>query len=85
MFPEFFEFFNPTRVVFSPGIVSDFKAELDAIGIKRYFLISDRGVNGAGILDRVKKGLKYAEVQIIGEYFDVSQDAELDGIKSCAA
>lgn len=85
MFPEFFEFSNPTRTVFSPGIVSDFKAELDAIGVKRYFLISDRGVNSAGILDRVKKGLKYAEVQIIGEYFDVSQDAELDGIKNCAA
>ena len=85
MFPEFFEFFNPTRVVFSPGIVSDFKAELDAIGVKRYFLISNRGVNSAGIVDRVKKGLKYAEVEIIGEYFDVSQDAELDGIKSCAA
>jgi len=36
--PEFFEFHNPTRVVYGVGLASDFKAEVDALGIRRYFI-----------------------------------------------
>ncbi len=84
MIPEFFEFHNPTRVVFGPGIATDFKAELDAVGVRRYFLLADRGVLDAGIVERVKNGLDYAGAELAGEYFDIAQDAELEGIRLCA-
>ena len=36
MLPEFFEFYNPTKVVYKDGIATDLKPELDLIGIKKY-------------------------------------------------
>jgi len=46
MIPEFFEFYNPTKVVYSPGIASDFKAELNLLGASKYFIVSDIQVTG---------------------------------------
>ena len=42
MLPEFFEFYNPTKVVYGVGIASDFQAELDELGVEKYFIVSDK-------------------------------------------
>ena len=83
MLPDFFEFYNPTRVVFSPGIAEDFSAELESLKVKKLFIISDKVINGLGLVKKVTDGLKTAGIEVTGEFFEVAQDAELDAINAC--
>ena len=39
MLPEFFEFYNPTKVVYEAGVSKDLKPELDLIGILFIFVL----------------------------------------------
>jgi alcohol dehydrogenase class IV len=84
MLPEFFEFFNPTKVVYKDGIATDLKPELDIIGIKKYFIVSDHIIHGVGLVDRVADGLKDAGCEAVGQFLDVAQDARLNDVKRCA-
>ncbi len=84
MIPEFFEFFNPTKVIYEAGVVKDLKPELDVIGITRYFVISDRAIHGLGLVKKVTDGLESAGIEITGMYLEVTQDAVLENVKLCA-
>lgn len=83
MLPDFFEFYNPTRVVFSPGIAEDFSAELESLKVKRLFVISDEVISGFGLVKKVTDGLESAGIEVAGEFFEVAQDAELEAINAC--
>jgi alcohol dehydrogenase class IV len=84
MLPEFFEFYNPTKVVYKDGIATDLKPELDLIGIKKYFIVSDHIIHGVGLVDKVAEGLKDAGCEAVGQFLDVAQDARLNDVKRCA-
>jgi len=84
MLPEFFEFHNPTRVVYGVGLASDFKAELDALGVRRYFIVSDKTINELGLVKRVVDGLRTGGFEIMGEFLEVPQDAEIKSVNACA-
>ncbi len=84
MIPEFFEFYNHTKVVYKDGIATDLKPELDIIGIQKYFIISDHIINGVGLVDKVADGLKEAGCEPVGRFLDVAQDARLKDVKKCA-
>lgn len=55
--PEFFEFFIPARIISGPGVVRSLADELVREGCRRPFVITDRGVETAGVLERVVAGL----------------------------
>jgi len=84
MLPEFFEFYNPTKVVYEVGVATDLKPELDIIGIKKYFIVSDNIINDLGMVQKVADGLAEAGCEVTGTYFDVAQDARLNDVKKCA-
>ncbi len=84
MLPEFFEFYNPTKVVYKDGIATDLKPELDLIGAKKYFIISDHVIHGVGLVDKVAAGLNEAGYEVVGQFLDVAQDARLNDVKRCA-
>ncbi|MGM0453535.1 MAG: iron-containing alcohol dehydrogenase [Thermodesulfobacteriota bacterium] len=84
MLPEFFEFFNPTKVVYEAGVTADLKPELDQIGISKYFIVSDRPIDELGLVKKVTDGLESAGIEITGRYLEVLQDAELEDVKKCA-
>ncbi len=84
MVPEFYEFYNPTRIIFSRGISRDFSTELSVLGKKKYFIVTDRTIEKTGHIERIKTGLKSAGIEITGEYKEVKQDAELEGINRCS-
>ena len=48
-----FEFILPTGINFGPGVVNRLAGELDDIGAGRVLIVTDRGIVGAGLLDRV--------------------------------
>jgi len=84
MLPEFFEFYNPTKVVYEDGVATDLKPEFDIIGITKYFIVSDHIINDLGLVDKVADGLVEAGFEITGKYLDVSQDARLNDVQTCA-
>ena len=84
MLPEFFEFYNPTRVVYGSGIASDFKAELDFLGIGKYFIVSDKIISDLGLTKKVVDGLTSAGIEVTGEFLDVPQDSEVNTVNVCA-
>ncbi|MCD6586821.1 MAG: iron-containing alcohol dehydrogenase [Desulfobacteraceae bacterium] len=84
MLPEFFEFYNPTKVVYEDGVATDLKPELDIIGIKKYFIVSDHIINDLGLVDKVAGGLAEAGFEVTGKYLDVAQDARLNDVQTCA-
>lgn len=83
MLPEFFEFYNPTKVVYQAGVATDLKPELDIIGIKKYFIISDHIINDLGLVQKVVDGLAAAGREAVGVYLEVKQDARLNDVKTC--
>jgi alcohol dehydrogenase class IV len=84
MLPEFFEFYNPTRVIYGVGIASDFKAELDLLGITKYLIVSDRTISDLGLVKKVADGLTAAGIEVTGAFLDVPQDAEIKAVNACA-
>ncbi len=84
MLPEFFEFYNPTKVVYQIGIATNLKPELDIIGIKKYFIISDHIISDLGLVKKVADGLADAGFETVGQFLDVAQDARLNDVKRCA-
>lgn len=84
MLPEFFEFYNPTKIVYQIGIATDLKPELDIIGIKKYFIISDHVISDLGLVQKVADGLANTGFETVGRYLDVAQDARLNDVKKCA-
>ncbi len=83
MLPEFFEFYNPTKVVYEDGVATDLKPELDIIGIKKYFIVSDQIINDLGLIKKVTDGLVEAGYEVTGQYTDVKQDARLNDVQTC--
>ena len=84
MLPEFFEFYNPTKIVYQVGIATDLKPELDVIGISKYFIISDHIIADLGLVDKVAEGLAEAGIEVTGRFLDVAQDARLNDVQKCA-
>ncbi len=84
MIPDFFEFYNPTKVVYSPGIASDFKAELDLLGASKYFIVSDKVISDNGLVQRVVDGLESTGIEITGVFLDVPPNSEVKAVNACA-
>lgn len=84
MLPDFFEFHNPTKVVYEAGVATDLKPELDIIGCKKYFIVSDKPIADLGLVQKIEDGLVESGFIVTGKYTEVTQDADLEGVKRCA-
>ena len=84
MLPEFFEFYNPTKVIYGPGIASDFKTELDVLGASKYFIVSDKVIKDIGIVERLIDDLNRTGIEIAGVFLDVPQNSEVKAVNLCA-
>jgi alcohol dehydrogenase class IV len=81
MLPEFYQFHHPTKVIYGEGLVSDFAHELEELGVKNYYLVSDQVLNGLGLIQQIKEGLAEAGFTITGEFYDVPQDASVEAVE----
>ncbi len=82
MLPEFYQFHHPTKVMYGEGLVGDFAHELEELGVKNYFLVSDHVVDGLGLIQPIREGLAEAGFRITGEFYDVPQDASVEAVES---
>lgn len=92
MFPEYYEFYHPVKIVSGHQALHSLPNECRALGIKRLMIITDAGVTNAGLVDLVLTGLGESEV-IVAALFDqvppdssttiVNQIANLYREKAC--
>ena len=81
MLPEFYQFHHPTKVIYGEGLANDFSHELEALGVKNYYLVSDQVLNDLGLIQQIREGLEEAGFTITGEFYDVPQDASVEAVE----
>ncbi|MCU0492114.1 MAG: iron-containing alcohol dehydrogenase [Chloroflexaceae bacterium] len=82
--PEFFEFSLGARVLYKAGLARDFAGELDRLGGSRAFIVADKGVSNAGLLEPVKASL-HGNVELVGVFDDVPPNSSVEVVEAAAA
>lgn len=72
---------NPTRVVFGVNALRDLGPEVDELKCSRAFVVTDKGVAAAGLLDKVVEALGK---RWVGTFEDCPQDSGLHVVNQAA-
>jgi alcohol dehydrogenase len=84
---EFFEFGLGARVLYKLGLARELGPVIDEIGARRAFVVADKGVVDAGLLEMVLTGLRGA-VEVVGVFDTVpansSVSAVMEGARAAA-
>ena len=79
---DYFDFILPTSVVFGPGKVEVLPAELSRSSFGRAVIVTDRGIEEAGILDEPIASLKQRGIGV--EVFaEVQANPHVESVKEC--
>lgn len=81
---DFAEFFLPTRIRVGADVAKDLEGLLAEKGVRQLLVISDRGVEKAGILRIVLADLG-GQIEILDPFLDVPADSDIDLIDRLAA
>jgi alcohol dehydrogenase len=81
MLPEFYQFHQPTKMIYGEGLASDFSHELESLNIKKFFLVSDQVISGLGLAQIVQEGLEQGGFTVTGTFLDVPQDASITAVE----
>lgn len=72
---EVIEFKLRTKIVYRDGAVEELPYELGELGAKKLAIFTDQGVKDAGIFDYVTGILEGEDIEIVGVYDKIQQDA----------
>ena len=81
----FFMWSNRPRIMFGPGIRSEIGFEMKALGGKKVVIITDKGIVNAGVAGMVAKEIEKSELELVGIFDSIVQDARIDIINQGAA
>lgn len=76
-----FVYLGPTRIMFGPGTSKDVGVEMGSLGCKKAFLLTDKNLLKAGLLEDILKALGN---KCVGVFSDIPQDTGLDVIDRAA-
>ncbi|MFH1117327.1 MAG: iron-containing alcohol dehydrogenase [Pseudomonadota bacterium] len=79
-FEPFFSWMNRPRILYSPGLRSEIGFELGQMGASRVAVFTDRGVRDAGVTDLVAEAVRNSDLELVGIFDDILQDARIDNI-----
>ena len=82
MLPEFYQFRQPTKVIYGEGLTSDFTHELGEFKASKYFMVSDHVINDLGLLTSIKEGMEEGGITVTGLFLDVPQDASIEAVEA---
>jgi len=82
---SFFMWSNRPRIMFGPGIRSEIGFEMNALGGKKVVIITDKGIVNAGVAGMVAKEIEKSELELVGIFDSIVQDARIDIINQGAA
>jgi alcohol dehydrogenase class IV len=81
----FFCWLNRPRILYSPGVRSEVPFELQQLGATRVAVFSDKGLVQAGVVDLVADRIKRSNLELVGVFDNIVQDARIENINGGAA
>lgn len=82
--PEYYEFFNSTKIISGYKALENIPFELDRIGAKKPIIITDKGVSNAGLLKPVIDSFAGTDTKIGAIYDDIPQDSSNEVVNDIA-
>jgi alcohol dehydrogenase class IV len=82
---DFYQHASPTRVIAGRDLLGSTGFEFKKEGAERVFIVTDEGVRGTGLVERVESGLVEGGLESAGVFDAVPQDSSTDVVDRCAA
>ncbi len=73
-----FEFHAPEKLIFGKGLASKAGREAKKLGASKVLIITDEGVQNAGLVEEIRKGVIGEGLLLVGVYTEVPQDSDID-------
>lgn len=80
---EWFEFQVPGKVICAEHCMESIGLEMDKAGGKKVLLVTDEGVEKAGLIDQVSEGMESGSSEIVGTFDQVPPNSEVKVVQSC--
>ena len=84
-FEPLFNWVNRPRIMYSPGLRSEVGYEMLQLGGKKAVIFTDKGLVAAGIAEMVAAEVRKSDLELVGVFDSIIQDARIDIINSGAA
>jgi len=85
MSKPYYEFFCPVKIVAGNAALEHIPYELRSLSAERPMIITDKGVNGAGLIDHVLGAFAESGMEIVEIYDDVPPDSSIKVVEDIAA
>ncbi|MDD5448768.1 MAG: iron-containing alcohol dehydrogenase [Actinomycetota bacterium] len=82
-FVEWFEFRMETKVICAEHCVDSIGSEMEKIGGKRTLIITDKGVESAGLVQPILDGMKSGKVEVTEVFNEVPPNSEVKTVQRC--
>lgn len=80
---EWFEFMVPGKIICAEHCVDSIGAEMDKVCGKKVLLVTDEGVEKAGLTDIVAEGMESGSAEIVGTFNGVPPNSEIKVVQAC--
>ncbi|MGD9386938.1 MAG: iron-containing alcohol dehydrogenase [Gammaproteobacteria bacterium] len=80
----YYEFFCPVKLIVGVRALENIPFELGALGASRPLVVTDRGVAGAGLVDRLRDILAAGGLTIAAVYDEVPPDSSIQAVRAIA-
>ena len=84
-FEPLFNWVNRPRIMYSPGLRSEVGYEMMQLGGKKAVIYTDKGLVAAGVAEMVAEEVRKSELELVGIFDSIVQDARIDIINDGAA
>lgn len=78
--PSYYEFYNPVKIVSGHKSLENLPYELENLGVKRPIIVTDKGVEGAGLIDLVKESFSDSDMTIGAIYNNTPPDSSIETV-----
>jgi alcohol dehydrogenase class IV len=83
-FEPFFSWANRPRIMYSPGVRRELGYEMGQLGGSKVALFTDKGLVNAGVAEMVAEEIRNSDLQLVGIFDNIVQDARIGNINEGA-
>ena len=83
-FESFFSWVNRPRIMYSPGVRRELGYEMAQLGGSKVVIFTDEGLIKAGVAEMVAKEVRDSDLQLVGIFDKILQDARINNINEAA-
>jgi alcohol dehydrogenase len=83
-FEPFFSWLNRPRIMYSPGVRRELGYEMGQLRGSKVVIFTDEGVIKAGVAEMVAEEVRNSDLQLVGIFDQILQDARIDNINKGA-